>query len=440
MALESHEVVPIEENSMEKLRCGYGGFGSVFKAKHKVLQTDVAIKFLHSGSANREASPLLREAIRMKRFTCPFVVLIYGMYEGCPPGTSSVQLGIVMEFMQRGSIESLQHDLKGPPPWPLAFRFARDIATGMNYLHEGGFLHQDLKPSNVLLDQDFNAKIADFGLCRASCSVIVNSGMETQELTGGTSTFMPPEAFEKSYKPVRAFDIYSYGILLWYILVAEELYPDVEDNFVRCVVTVDKSRPDVKKIDQNAAEGLKDLVDLMQKCWHEEPKHRPGFKDFLKDTQSLFSKHETKMHDAIGEVRKKTDPTMISKPNTNPPPDPPSVHLPPSEDTVDLTRIQTGSSKKECVPPISGKMSNAKKEFVEDKMDVLVCQMSRVMIIVDALKRRMSGEDYDKIRAAEPDQEKVRTLYRMCLRTEMDKAAFYDVLMKHQKELMESLS
>lgn len=77
-----------------------------------------------------------------------------------PPlmGTTT-QRGIVMDFMERGSVQSLLTALSGPPPWPLAFRIAHQIALGMNFLHARELMHHDLHPNNVLLDEDLNAKV-----------------------------------------------------------------------------------------------------------------------------------------------------------------------------------------------------------------------------------------------------------------------------------------
>ena len=90
-----------------------------------------------------------------------FVLRVYGIYQGCPPGSRPCenQCGIVMEYMRWGSVESLQEVLSGPPPWPLAFRLAHQVAAGMNFLHAEKLVHQDLKPSNVLLSESLDARV-----------------------------------------------------------------------------------------------------------------------------------------------------------------------------------------------------------------------------------------------------------------------------------------
>ncbi|KAJ8377558.1 hypothetical protein AAFF_G00255760 [Aldrovandia affinis] len=112
---------------------GSGGFGQVYKAKSIDLGIDVAIKLLHQD----DSSSLLKEAEMMLQGGNPYVLRLLGEYQGVPSGSSGPpQRGLVMEFMERGSVESLLQKLGGPPPWPLAFRLCHQVALGMNYLHQ----------------------------------------------------------------------------------------------------------------------------------------------------------------------------------------------------------------------------------------------------------------------------------------------------------------
>ncbi|KAM6949515.1 receptor-interacting serine/threonine-protein kinase 3 [Aplochiton taeniatus] len=220
---------------------GSGGFGQIHKARHKNWGTDVAIKLLHYDDGNS----LMREAALMQQGASPHVLRVMGVYKGCPPGAChSSRLGLVMEFMERGSLASLQDALSGLLPWPLVFRLAHQVAQGMTYLHQLSppLLHLDLKPSNVLLDDSLNAKLTDFGLSTYfqshSSLTKKHSGEE-----GGTTSYMPPEAFYPSYKATRASDIYSYGILLWSIVtdcsaVTETLYQRHRQHIIDAVQQV----------------------------------------------------------------------------------------------------------------------------------------------------------------------------------------------------------
>ena len=107
----------------------------------------------------------------MQKASCQFVLRVYGNYLGSLPfqPMTTMQQGIVMEYMGRGSVQSLMSKLSDPQPWPLVFRLAHQVAQGMNFLHSMDLMHQDLKPSNVLLNDDLNAKVVAKNLNSSVC-------------------------------------------------------------------------------------------------------------------------------------------------------------------------------------------------------------------------------------------------------------------------------
>ncbi|XP_038562821.1 receptor-interacting serine/threonine-protein kinase 3-like [Micropterus salmoides] len=436
MALLSRNTEPIGNERLEKwVSVDSGGFGHVYKARHKELCIDVAIKILRD-----DVRPALyEEAKNMEKASCPFVLTLYGMYQGCPPfGGTSMQQGIVMEFMERGSVHSLLKDLSGPPPWPLAFRLAHQVGLGMNFLHSMDLMHQDLKPSNVLLDDNLNAKLADFGLCRVSTSAL-NSSREATGAIGGSHKYMPPEAFEASYKPTRAFDIYSYGILLWCIVTGKEPYPMADYSLVALGIPRG-DRPPCDKIKQMNVEGLKQLVDLMQRCWVQNPSERPPFKECLKVTENLLSMHKKGIPNAFLEVSTRLSPTSNQHSNCFPHPTPEQTQ---ANDTVDHVRF----TKMKVIPSsmqdsVSTKIiSNAEKaKFVDDKRAALIQKVSEVMAVAEDLGNMVHPEAYAVIDAKGTSQEKMRVLYQRVLTSggEKVKAAFYDALRNHHPALMDS--
>ncbi|XP_072241793.1 receptor-interacting serine/threonine-protein kinase 3-like [Leuresthes tenuis] len=419
---------------------GTGGFGDVYKTKHKSLGLDMAIKLVRQdpSSIMPQKKALYEEASHMNNASFDFVLRIYGIYQGCPPVEGlSVQQGIVMEFMERGSIETLQKALfdteadKGiPPPWPLAFRLAHQVALGMNFLHSIGLLHQDLKPSNVLLNDDLNAKLGDFGLSRVSASVL-NSDQTAAGIIGGTVKYMPPEAFNLAYKPVRAFDIYSYGILLWSIFAGEEPYQGADLKLVEFRIPKG-DRPDCEGLYQKDVEGLKDLLDLMRKCWDTEPSKRPIFSEIHEVTDSVFSKHKKHIRHAVNEVLQKLDSPMSgqqSKSRVASSWTSTTSEEPMSVDVVDYPAFPSQLTVKE------------KAKFVDDKMPDLVQDTSQVMAIIDEVRHMIHKEAYSMIKAEKTTQDKMRALYDGPFRSggEELKAAVYDVLKKHEPQLMRTL-
>ncbi|XP_068584424.1 receptor-interacting serine/threonine-protein kinase 3 [Cebidichthys violaceus] len=298
----------IEDSTLEGWKViGSGGFGKIFKARHRQWGCDVAIKLLHYDDGT--SASLLREIDMMREGSSPYVILVRGVFKGRAPSSASDQLGLVMEFMERGSVASLQDRLHGAPPWPLVFRLAHQVALGINFLHSltPALLHLDLKPSNVLLDSYLNAKLTDFGLSRFYHSVTRHSKKDSEE-EGGTISYMPPEAFQVSYKPTQASDIYSYGILLWSIVTGTQPYAHAKSSLVRIRIP-EGDRPSLDEIRLQAVEraGLTRLMGLMERCWDTRPKQRPSALECTTETEELYKMHKHNVNDAVHQVLKELD-------------------------------------------------------------------------------------------------------------------------------------
>lgn len=296
-------------------KIGSGGFGQIYKARHKKLCCDVAIKLLHKDDGS--GTPLLRELDMMRQGSSPYVIQVLGVFRGLSPSGPGARLGLVMEFMERGCLATLQVHLDGAPPWPLVFRLAHQVALGINFLHNLSppLLHLDLKPSNVLLDFYINAKLTDFGLAKVYHSV---SGVSKKDSANeeGTLSYMPPEAFEDlSYTPTKASDIYSFGILLWSIVTGKQPYPHAMSSMIRLRIPLG-DRPSVKEIQVQALEipGLMRFQDLMEQCWGTEPSERPSSYNCTLVTEELYTLHKHAIHSAVLQVLQILDRTATEKP------------------------------------------------------------------------------------------------------------------------------
>ncbi|KAM8900400.1 receptor-interacting serine/threonine-protein kinase 3 [Spinachia spinachia] len=287
---------------------GSGGFGQVFKARHRGWCCDVAVKLLHHHDGNSE-SALLKEIDMTRQGSSPHVVLVRGVFKGRPPGVGVTRLGLVMEFMERGSLASLQFVVNEALPWPLVCRLAHQVALGINFLHSlsPALLHMDLKASNVLLDSSLNAKLTDFGLARLNHSA-ARSSKNTSAEGGGTISYMPPEAFDLSYKPDKASDIYSYGILLWSIVTGKPPYGGAEPSLVRHRIPKG-DRPSIPEFMLRARgyDGFAELRRLMERCWHHVHEDRPCALECATEAEKLYEMHKKGINDVLHDLQRKLD-------------------------------------------------------------------------------------------------------------------------------------
>ncbi|KAL6006803.1 hypothetical protein ACLOJK_032298 [Asimina triloba] len=167
------------------LKLGQGGFGSVFRASLPPASFPAAVKLMDPGSLqgerefNNELSlaPLVNASDR--------IVSLLGFCSSSRPR----RFLLVYELLPNGSLQDALFDRKCPELmlWRVRFTVALDIARGLEFLHsvcEPPVIHGDIKPSNVLLDCDFRAKIADFGLARIKTESCASAVVEIEEVKG----------------------------------------------------------------------------------------------------------------------------------------------------------------------------------------------------------------------------------------------------------------
>ncbi|KAI9071993.1 hypothetical protein K1719_046040 [Acacia pycnantha] len=194
------------ENFKNKL--GEGGFATVYKGKLK-SGPDVAIKML--GKSNKaNGQDFMSEVATIGRIHHFNVVHLVGF---CAEGTKRA---LIYEFMSHGSLD--KHIFSKEKNMSLSYRKIHEIslgvARGIAYLHHGcdmQILHFDIKPHNILLDENFTPKISDFGLARL-CAIDGNIATLTAR---GTMGYIAPELFYKNIGRVsHKVDVYSFGMLL----------------------------------------------------------------------------------------------------------------------------------------------------------------------------------------------------------------------------------
>ncbi|KAL2522186.1 Protein kinase superfamily protein [Forsythia ovata] len=192
-----------------KDKLGQGGYGIVYKGK---LQDGclVAAKVLNESKADGEE--FVNEVSSISRTSHVNIVTLLGFsFEGS-------KRALIYEFMPNGSLDNYIYEREkkiSPLGWEKIHHIAIGIAQGLQYLHNGcntRILHLDIKPQNILLDQDFSPKISDFGLAKLCLRKESKMSMLG---TRGTVGYIAPEVFSRSFGVVSCkSDVYSYGMMI----------------------------------------------------------------------------------------------------------------------------------------------------------------------------------------------------------------------------------
>jgi serine/threonine protein kinase len=165
------------------------------------------------------------------------------------------------------------------------FQLATDIALGMEYLHGKSVVHRDLKSPNVLLDVNWTAKIADFGLSRVFGKQ--NTSQDMTVMPGGTIAWTAPEVLSRQVYTEKA-DVYSYAIILWELTTdSPNLYPQFQFAHQIAKFVIKGNRPPIPEDCPSL------LLDLMTSCWNGQPELRPTFHEVLKTIRQSLKVEKT---------------------------------------------------------------------------------------------------------------------------------------------------
>ncbi|XP_061358247.1 rust resistance kinase Lr10-like [Gastrolobium bilobum] len=191
-----------------KTKLGNGGYGSVFKGQLRSGRL-VAVKILDKAKASGQ--DFINEVATIGRIHHVNVVQLIGF---CVEGSKRA---LIYEFMPNGSLEKyiFSHEESSSLSCEKLFAISLGVARGIEYMHNGcnmKILHFDIKPHNILLDENFNPKVSDFGLARL---YLTDSSIVSLTAARGTLGYMAPELFYRNVGTVSyKADVYSFGMLL----------------------------------------------------------------------------------------------------------------------------------------------------------------------------------------------------------------------------------
>lgn len=243
---------------------GFGATSRVDKARDKIIGRTVAIKTLvHSFGAAPQQKQFLREAQIVGQLSHPAIVNLFDV------GVEETGIAyLVMEYVNGRTLQQVLSE--SPIPWPRACSWAADLATALGRAHHAGIIHGDVKPANIMITEEGEVKLSDFGIARFATQVSGSGRIM------GTPAYLAPEQIMGEPHSARS-DLFSLGIVLYQMLTG---VPPFDGSSVAAVCAQILTADPVEPSRRNPAlpAGLDHVV---MRCLSKKPEDRYPSSDAL---------------------------------------------------------------------------------------------------------------------------------------------------------------
>ncbi len=306
-----------KDEECREICLGKGGFGTVYRARWNTESGSkvVAIKVINSDLGEDENTIFKAEIEKLSKLYSPHIVCSFGYSK------REGRLCLVMELAKKGSLDKVLADTENKIASEQQALWVMQMARAIQYLHGNGIIHGDIKSLNVLLNENLDVKLNDFGLSsttkQAKKTTIthsskrafgkskgsIKSAFQSTQALGGSLLWQPPEAVTLDMdrlKPLSfAGDVYSFGVVIWEIfsrvMPFEALLNEHDAGFrIRMAILGDLEkngkklrRQDFDRIADDVPAAIKEII---LGCWQRDPAKRPGIDAIVAKLNTAFPK------------------------------------------------------------------------------------------------------------------------------------------------------
>ncbi|KAK6129125.1 hypothetical protein DH2020_037129 [Rehmannia glutinosa] len=333
------EIQLATRNFSDALLIGRGGFGKVYKGLIDRGQTTVAVKRLKSNSM-QGAHEFLMEIETLSELRHVNLVSLIGY---CNERREMI---LVYDYMASGTLADHLYKLPRESnntsslTWKQRLNICIGAGRGLDYLHTGhGVIHRDVKTSNILLDDNFIAKVSDFGLAKHEDRSKLQSHVITR--VKGTNGYLDPHYLQTS-KLTRKTDTYAFGVVLLVVLCGRPAldFGIAEDEQILSKWAHDMfNKGEVDQIvasslrEEISPDSLKTFVGIAERCLRDEPKNRPTMSQIVVQLEFALEQQDSRQVLVLNEMTTAADDICPSRNDEN------DISVTTGQPTMDSTHV-----------------------------------------------------------------------------------------------------